>query len=105
LIIWLSWIDDCLCLGKDKEVMKAKANMMTLFDCDDVGDFTKYIGCKIDHNRIERSLKMMQLVLLHSYQDEFDLPRKVYETPAETGKVLHKVDKGQEQNQPENNKF
>jgi hypothetical protein len=37
LILWLSWVDDCLVAGKEEGVLKAKASMMELFDCDDVG--------------------------------------------------------------------
>jgi hypothetical protein len=48
LILWLSWVVDCLVGGKDEGVKKAKAHMMELFDCDDVGELKEYVGCKVD---------------------------------------------------------
>jgi hypothetical protein len=50
LVLWLSWIDDSLVGGKDEGVKKAKAHMMELFDCDDVGELKEYVGCKVDYD-------------------------------------------------------
>ena len=51
LVIWVSWIDDCLVVGSDKAVAKAKRAMMERFECEDVGDIVEYVGCKIDIDR------------------------------------------------------
>ena len=89
LILWLSWIDDCVCAGKTEGVLMAKKQMMDRFDCDEVGEMKEYVGCKIDHNFDERWIKITQPVLLQSFQDEFDLPdTKPPKTPAEPGTVL-----------------
>ena len=50
LVLWLSWIDDCLCVGPDIEVKKARADILARFECDDVGDLKEYLGCKIDRH-------------------------------------------------------
>ena len=71
LLIWLSWIDDCLCMGNNNEVMKVKEELKGLFDYYDVGEFNEYVRYKIKYNQEERSLKITQLVLLQSYNDEF----------------------------------
>ena len=57
LVLWLSWIDDCLCVGKAEAVVKAKDGMLMRFDCDDIGEVKEYLGCKIDINKEEGSLK------------------------------------------------
>ena len=96
LLVWLSWVDDCLCIGPKEEVMKSKTELTTLFDCDDVGEFNEYVGCKLERNWKNRSVRITQPVLLQSYEDEFELPSREYETPAETGKVLTKCEDDQQ---------
>ena len=88
--MWLSWIDDCLCVGEAEAVVKAKDDMLKRFDCDDIGEVNEYLGCKIDINKEEGSLKMTQPVLLQSYSDEFNLPEtgRVSNIPAVAGSVL-----------------
>ena len=90
LVLWLSWIDDCLCVGEAEAVVKAKDDMLKRFDCDDIGEVNEYLGCKIDINKEEGSLRMTQPVLLQSYSDEFNLPEtgRVSNIPAVAGSVL-----------------
>ena len=88
LVLWVSWVDDCFVVGNKEAVVKAKKDMMDRFDCDEVGELTEYVGCKIERNWKERWIKITQPVLLQSYSDEFELPSAVYHTPAETGQVL-----------------
>jgi len=89
LVLWLSWVDDCLCVGPKDEVMKAKQQMMDRFDCDDVGELKEYIGCKVDINKEEGSIKLTQPVMLQSFKDEFDLVDGYKPNiPMEAGKVL-----------------
>jgi hypothetical protein len=38
LIIWLSWIDDCLVVGNEEGVLAAKEQNKARFDCDDIGE-------------------------------------------------------------------
>ena len=62
--------------------------MKGLFDCEDIGEFKEYVGCKVERNDKEGYVKFTQPVLLQSYEDEFQLPTNKYETPAEPSKVL-----------------
>ena len=96
LVIWLSWIDDCLVTGDTRAVKAAKEQMKSRFDCDDVGELTEYVGCKIE--RDDKSLKFTQPVLLQSFEDEFELNKREVHTPAEPGKVLMKCEEGTELN-------
>ena len=43
LIIWLTWIDDCLIAGDNGGVELAKEQMKQRFDCDDVGKLREYV--------------------------------------------------------------
>ena len=88
LVLWVSWIDDCLVVGSKKGVEIAKKQMLDRFDCDDVGNMDEYVGCKIDRNWADRSLKVTQPVLLQSYTDEFELPKEAPAIPAEEGQIL-----------------
>ena len=47
LVVWLSWIDDCLCLGPPQAVNEAKMKFMKKFDATDEGEMKGNIGCKI----------------------------------------------------------
>lgn len=47
LVMWISWIDDMLCIGCPKDVEKSKNEFVKVFDCDDIGEFKEYVGCKI----------------------------------------------------------
>jgi hypothetical protein len=92
--IWLSWIDDCLCLGPRENVIKSKTEFTKLFDCDDVGEFEEYVGCKLTIDRKNRCMKFTQPVLVQSFEDEFRLPSYNYKTPGEPHKVLVKCAEG-----------
>jgi hypothetical protein len=87
LVLWVTWVDDCLVCGKKEAVLEAKADLMSRFDCDEVGELKEYIGCKVD--RGDGFLKLTQPVLLQSFEDEFDIPAmKKPNTPAIPGNVL-----------------
>jgi hypothetical protein len=99
LILWLSWVDDCLVGGKDEGVKKAKAHMMDLFDCDDVGELKEYVGCKVDYDRNAGTMKLTQPVMIQSFQDEFELPegkssntQAIPGTVMSEGEVINQVD-------------
>ena len=90
LVLWLSWIDDCLCVGSEKNVNDSKNEMSRRFDCDDVGEVKEYLGCKVDVEINNSALKLTQPVLLQSFKDEFDLPNsgRVQNVLAVAGSVL-----------------
>jgi hypothetical protein len=92
--IWLSWIDDCLGLGPRDNVMESKNEFCKLFDCDDIGEFKEYVGCKLHIDRDNRTMKFTQPVLIQSFEDEFILPKYNYKVPGEPHKVLQKCEEG-----------
>ena len=89
LILWISWVDDCLVTGNKKNVLHAKSEMMSRFDCDEVGVLKEYIGCKLDWDKEQGTMKVTQPVLLQSLKDEFRVSEEQPPTtPAEPGSVL-----------------
>jgi hypothetical protein len=66
---WLTWIDDCIVIGKADVVARESAKLMSLFECEDVGPMVEYIGNKIKMK--EGKMKLTQPVLLKSFVDEF----------------------------------
>jgi hypothetical protein len=47
LVICLSWVDDCLFLGRRDNVIGAADEMKLYFECDEVGFRDNYVGCKL----------------------------------------------------------
>ena len=90
LVIIASWVDDLLICGKEKAVMNVKKELFSHLKCDDVGELTEYVGCKI--TRDKDSIQLTQPVLIQSLQDEFDLPASMAKvtTPAVAGQILVK---------------
>ena len=81
LMIWLSWIDDCLYYRKPDDVKHFKQELMLKLDCDDSGELKEYVGCKIE--RKGNRMKLTQPVLVQSFADEFDIPPNTpYNLPA-----------------------
>ena len=54
LVVWLSWIDDCMVWGPQEIIEKESKDFTSRFDCDEVGEVKEYVGCKIDHNKNAR---------------------------------------------------
>jgi hypothetical protein len=44
LVVWISWVDDCLVCGKTPGVKIAKKQMIERFDCDEIGNMDEYVG-------------------------------------------------------------
>ena len=90
LTLWILWVDDCVSVGKRELVLDAKKGMTDWFDCDEAGELTDIVGCKLE--RSTRQLRIMQPVLMQSFADEFNLPEgSAPMTPAEPGLVLMKA--------------
>jgi hypothetical protein len=47
MLLWITWVDDCVVLGEATGVTAAKKKMKARFDCDDLGELTEYVGCKM----------------------------------------------------------
>jgi hypothetical protein len=94
LIVWISWVDDCLVCGKTEGVKIAKKQMMDRFDCDEIGNMDEYVGCKLERNYEDRSMKITQPVMLQSFEDKFELPDgPVPSTPGTPGNALVRAKK------------
>jgi hypothetical protein len=104
LVVWISWIDDCLVAVDKRSVEAAKEQLKSRFECDDLGELNEYMGCKID--RDEDYVKFTQPVLIQSSEDEFELnkTRQVF-TPAEQGNILMTYDQGTELGGKEQTKY
>ena len=90
LVIIVSWIDDNLIIGNPEAVKIAKEQLTNRFECEECGELNEYVGCKITRPNKD-SLKFTQPVLLQSFEDEFDLPKRAVPTPARVGDVLTKA--------------
>ena len=86
MVLIVSWIDDNLISRPKKAVEKTKKVLIERFDCKDCGDIEEYVGCKVE--RTKNLLKFTQPVLMQSYNDKFELPKKSYKTQAPAGLVL-----------------
>eukprot|EP00957_Ditylum_brightwellii_P211342 15366072-Ditylum_brightwellii.AAC.2 len=90
--VWISWVDDCLNAGPTELVEESTKQAKSLLEYKYFGNMVEYVGCKMEHIRNEGYTKLIQPVLLQSFEDEFNLkdgghtPR----TPSETGQVLSK---------------
>jgi hypothetical protein len=83
----ISWLDDNMIVGPFNLVLKLKINIMEQFKCDDYGELTEYTRNK--NERIgEDAIQLVQTVLTQSYEDEFQLGNRCYNTPAQPGTVL-----------------
>ncbi len=86
LVLIVTWIDNNLIIGPKKAVEKTKIDLIERFDCKDCRDIKDYMGCKIETTK--NLLKFTcQPVLMQSYHDEFELPKKSYRMPAPVGLV------------------
>ena len=95
LVVWLSWIDDCMVWGKAEQANKEKDGFVDRFDCDDIGEVKEYVGCKIDKDVKDNVFKFTQPVMIQSFRDEFELGKecaKTPVTPADPGTVLVKAE-------------
>jgi hypothetical protein len=73
LVLWVSWINDCLVLGPTNAVEAARKQMTDRFDCDVLGNMDEHVRCKLMCNLREGWLRFTQPVLLQSFEDEFEL--------------------------------
>jgi len=98
LVVWLSWVDDCMICGTPEAVKIAKKQMMEHFECEEIGEMKEYIGCKIERNKEEGWMKLTQPVLMQSYKDEFTIndDGETPRTPATPGEVLQRGEKENE---------
>ncbi len=84
-------MDDNLIIAPHSIVDEEKDMIKRHFECDDIGDLSKYIGCKIDRDRNKNSIRFTQPVLVQSLEDEYELPTGTPpQTPAKPGTTMTK---------------
>jgi hypothetical protein len=91
LVMWASWVDDCLGIGIKSEVLRTKNLIAGKLKCDDLGAMMEYVGCKIDIDWSVPSCKFTQPVLIQSFRDEFQAEAKGHTTPAIPGSTLQQT--------------
>jgi hypothetical protein len=106
LVIWISWVDDCLLVGHQDEVKKYHAKMNEYFDCNNVGELREYVGCKIERKIEKRMLMISQPVIIQSFIDEFSIiSKEKIEIPASSGELFSPVSSGDELNEKEQKRY
>ena len=89
-MIWLPYIDECVCFANAEDVKDSHKKTKTNFECNDVGNMYEYVRCKVE--REERLFKFTQYVMIQSFEDEFYILNMTSVTPGESGKPLIKSD-------------
>ena len=69
LVLWISWVDDCLFICPRHMREQVRNELASRFDCDIVGNMDEYVGCKLERNDEEGSIRITQPVLLQSFED------------------------------------
>ena len=70
LVRWLSWVDDNLIVGLS-HVMKVEGKKRKEIEIEDVGKLKEFVGCKVEIDKLKRSGKFIQSVMIQSFLDEF----------------------------------
>jgi hypothetical protein len=81
-----------LVAGKKKGVLIVKGQMTARFDCEEIGEVDEYVGCKVERNYEENSIKLTQPVMLQTFVDEFLPNSPAPNTPATPCNALVKAD-------------
>ncbi len=100
MVIMTSWIDGNIIVGPSDLVLRLKSNLIEQFECNNCGVLTEYIGNKIEQVG-EDAIRLVQTVLTQSYEDEFELGNRCYNTAAQPGMVLMHPVEGKEVLKPE----
>jgi len=87
LIVWLSWVDDCVRFGQSQDVKAATDEIKSLFECDDVEEFEEYVGYQVIRENNE--LKLTQPVFANEFEIEEEISA---ETRCAPGAVLTPVE-------------
>ena len=64
LMVWLTWVDNCVLGGPKGSIIVEKKWMQSLFDCDAVGQVREYIGNKVEVCR-KRGIFKINTATLH----------------------------------------
>jgi hypothetical protein len=93
LIVILLWVDDFLILGPDNLVPGIKDELLSLFNCKDVGKMNEYVGCRVEHDCKTGWMRLTQPVKIQKFVDKYGIDivsNQMPSTPVEPGSVLKK---------------
>jgi hypothetical protein len=89
LVLWISWVDDCILMGHPDGVKHYHTIMNEYFDCDNIGGLKEYVGCKIERSSDKTKILLSQPVIIRSFMDEFNvIGDKKTVLPASKGDVF-----------------
>ena len=71
LAIWLSWVNDNLIIGLPQVVKDEGKKLAKEIKIEDVGKLKGVVGCKIEIDKSEQSVKFTQPVMIQSFLDKF----------------------------------
>ena len=94
LAIWLSLVDDNLIVGPTQVVKDEGKKIAKEIKIEDVGELKEFIGCNIKTDKLERSAKFTQPVMIQSFLDKFGRGKKKQVTSAEPNTVLKRPESG-----------
>ena len=75
--------------GIGNDILEEKQKIMDEVACDDTGDIKEYVGCKVDFDTENLTVRLTQPVLIQSFIDEFNVPDKIFNTPGVPGTILN----------------
>ena len=88
LAIWLTWVDDNL-IVEPLYVMKDEGKKLAKeIKIEYVGKLKEFVGFTVEIDKLERSTKFTQPVMIQSFLDEFGAGEKRQMTPVELSTVL-----------------
>ena len=94
LLVWISWCDDLVLFGSNKEVvLREVTKVKRLFEIDDAGPLVDYLGCRLEIDWEKKSCHITQPVLIQSLKDEYNPSDTAVPLPANPRTVLRKADK------------
>ena len=73
--MWFTWVDDNVSGSKPGDVKEAVKDMRSHFECDYLGPMKEYLGCNIEHDRENMTMKITQPVMIQSFVDEFNIDK------------------------------
>jgi hypothetical protein len=94
LIVMLLWVDEFAIFGPDELVPGIKNHLLSLFNCNNVGEMKEYVGCRIDRDCENGWIRLMQPVKIQNFVDGYGIDiisNRAPSTPAEAGSILKKV--------------
>ena len=69
------WIDDCMIWVYKRQVVDGKDEFIKNIDCKAIGPLTDYVGCKIEQNYSDRSIRFTQPFMIKGLQKNFQKQR------------------------------